>query len=799
MPLSKKDRKYILRNYPAASIKDLARELGVKPLEVREVIEASGQAVKDRDREDLAAPRGPLLGHTPARPLAIMVLVALISVVFLNSMRNGFHYDDIHSLLQNYGVQVEWTKNRESRTLFYRYFYEPQLFSSRPKVGMPRPLLMETFALNYLAGTIAHDYLGFGSPDRGYDPRGWLMVNILIHLINVIIIYVGLCHLTGRQRIALLTAVLFAIHPINTETVNYINCRSESFGTLWMLLSVYYFMQALQTDRPRPLTLSAVFLALGLLTKETAFVIPALVFWIGFIFVHPHENKDQSTIINMLANMVDFLIRHFWKFALMAGVDVVYLIYRAVVMSGMGGVSPRSYASNFATQIPVLVSYLRLLFLPLHQNISYENIIYQFKDIFHSPSLFGGLLLLAGLAVMGLGWYKKHPVVSFAIANIFITLSITSIVPLNAIKNEHRLYLPSLGACLLIVGLLDRSAAYFAGKQARRGSWPVPAQVLAVAIIIFFASLTAVRNLSWHTDLTVWRDSVRNSPTKAQVVSDLGNAYYRAARDLSESGDIAKDGRIDKADRLIISQTFRVSVPEGPITPEVKKELDKLSMKGLNRAELLYLWGIRVEPNYYKAWHNLGTINYTYARGDLLKRDTEAAKKHLWVGAEYFMGAIKIYPNGESYNDLASTLMLLYQIETDPKKKDQLLDQAAQFYEKATYYNPGLPKGFINLARIKEQQGDSMKRQGDDAGARAKYFEAVRLLDKAISLNPVDTYPYIQKGGILLKMGKPRDAIDTFRACLQVSPGYGPCLEGVEKAQQGGGTVNPGTPAPDVP
>ena len=49
----------------------------------------------------------------------------------------------------------------------------------------------------------------------------------------------------------------------------------------------------------------------------------------------------------------------------------------------------------------------------------------------------------------------------------------------------------------------------------------------------------------------------------------------------------------------------------GPITPAVQQELDTLYMRGLNRAELLYMWAIRVEPNYFKAWHNLGTINYT--------------------------------------------------------------------------------------------------------------------------------------------------------------------------------------------
>jgi tetratricopeptide (TPR) repeat protein len=713
-------------------------------------------------------------------------------------------------------VQVEWNKNPESRTLFYRYFYQPQLFSSRPKVGMPRPLLMETFALNYLAGTIMYDKFHRGSKDRGYDPRGWLLFNVLLHMINTIIIYVALCHLTGKQRIALLTAILFAVHPINTETVNYINCRSESFGVLWMLLCMYYSVRALETDRVLHLTLACVFLALGLLTKELAFVTPFLAFWIGFVFIHRDEKTGASWITDLVVNLFIFFKKQWKKFVALLAVDAAYLIYRAILMSDMVdkpnasiredlvGVPVRPVLDNLLTQSRVLITYVRLLFFPIHQNISYENTIYTMDQFKNDPKvtllILACVLALGGIFALGVACYRKHPVVSFAVMNFFITLSITStVVPLNAIMNEHRLYLPSLGVCLLLVGILERGAEYFSKKPILDGpAWPVPAQAMTVAVILFYVSLTVTRNLTWHTDLTVWRDSIVNSPTKAQVVSDLGNAYYRAARGLDQKGEIAGDGKIDDEDRLVISQTFRVAVPAGPITPEVRKTLNRLYLFGLQRAEQLYLWGIRVEPSYYKAWHNLGTINYTYAQLELVNNQPQSCKKHLVLAVKYFYGASHISANGESFNDMASTEMLLADpdagIETDPKKREKYLQDAEENYRRAMIFNPGLPKAPINLARILHDKALKSLREGNEQDAKKYLDEAIELLKKAIDINPIDPLPHILKGRWLTELRKYPEAIQSYRECLQRVPGDTNCSEGLQRLEQ---MLNsPGAPGP---
>jgi tetratricopeptide (TPR) repeat protein len=635
MGLTKKDRRYILTNYPAKSVKDLARELSAKTVEVVEVIQSAG-----RRTDEKPLPPANLLAPGKASFLGIMVLVAVVSVVFLNTTRNGFHYDDIHSLLQNYGVQVDWTKNPESRKLFLRYFKEPHLFSSRPGVAMPRPLLMCTFGLNHMMSALWSDHLNnkyvacaksakdptedckqlkaeAASYSRGYDPRGWILVNILLHLANVLIIYVGLCHLSGRHRIALITALLFALHPINTEVVNYINCRSESMSALFIILSMYFFTRWLRDQKPWMMAAYAVVFVLGLLTKELVFVTIALLAVVDVLFVIPTTRGRYSFERQWVSRAIGY------GFTILA--MVAYMIYRKKILDTLIVDEPvRPVIDNLVTQSGVLLTYIRLLFYPIHQNISYENeaIMHSWRglgDPFFGPRL----LFFLGLAAVGaidgyFGFIRRRPAVgAFAIFLFFITLSITSIVPLNAIMNEHRLYIVSLGPCLLMASAFSKLADFWRAKSGRtRNGWPWQVQAPVLLLMAVFAALTVQRNFSWLSDLTVWRNSTWNSPTKAQVVSDLGNAYFRGGGALVEGGEVSRDEVIDREERLTVLLTFHETVPAGKITPETDQTLHRLYIKGLNRAEQLYKWAIRVEVDYYKAWHNLGTINFTYAMAD---------------------------------------------------------------------------------------------------------------------------------------------------------------------------------------
>ena len=753
MAIGKKDRKYILQSFPRRTVAELAKELGLKPEQVKEALASAGVRP--------AGAAGPtMLASTAAQPLALMILITVVALVYLNSVRNGFHYDDIHSLTQNLGVQVEWTRNPESRSLFLRYFTEPELFSSRPSVAMPRPLLMCTFGLNYMISR--------------YDAWSWMLVNILLHMVNVLIVYLGLCHLSGRHRFAFLTALLWAVHPINSETVNYINCRSESMSALFMLLTMYFFSRSLREDRLGLRIAAFIIFGLGLLTKELVIVTPALAMAVDYLFLYPEAPKRISLRRRALG----------WYLPL-AALAFVYLIYRnAVLKTVLVDKFVRPLSDNLLIQARVLVTYLRLLFFPAHLNISYENstMLITMQDFIRNPFIQWTLpciLLLCGIIGLAVYWHRRHPLIAFAIANFFIVLSITSIVPLNAFSNEHRLYLPSLSACLLLAGYLDATArSWRAQKGGPSRWWPLPVQGLTLAMILFFCALTMARNFTWYTDLTVWLDSVTKAPHKAQVVSDLGNAYYRSGRELADKGEISLDGQIDKADKIIIASTFKQDLPVGPITPEIREQLDNLFIKGLNRAELLYMWAIRVEPDYYKAWHNLGTINYTYAQLAQQKGDNQKALDYLNRAVVFFEGATQIAPNGESFNDMASAILQIASFEPDEAKKTKLYQQAEEFYTNAIKFNPELCKGYTNLGLIK--------------GRLKKIDEAMQFFDQGIKCNPLDSQSFYYKGWLLMNNNRAAEAVPALKKCLEVTPSFAPCQDALNQIQ--GGSPNVVTP-----
>lgn len=778
MTVNKKDRKVIIDSWPQRSAAELAQELNLKPAEVEEVLVNAGVKTDSS---------GSALGRTRPRVFVFALLATVICLVYLNSVRNGFHYDDIHSLLQNLGVRVEWTRNPESRSLFYRYFIDPTLFSSRPQVAMPRPILMVTFGLNYMISR--------------YDAWSWVLVNIFLHIVNTSIIYLALCHLTGRQRFALLTALIWAVHPVNTETVNYINCRSESLSVLFMLLTMYFFTRSLLEKQRWGLRAAAFStFTLSLLTKELGITTFGMVMVIDLLLVWPAEKSRDPWGTKVFRRALGW-------YAPLVGIVIAYMFYRmAVLDTAVVKAAVRPWGDNFLIQMRALVQYLWMFVFPTRLNISHENLalMVSIRSFINNPfvvmtgnppfPLLLAILLLAGLLGFGLyllwtGLYSDRPrpvwrpLVAFAILNFFVTLSITSLVPLNALMNEHRLYLPSLGAAMLLAALLEYAAAGQARKAGRSdGWWPVPVQVMAVVIILLYSGLTIARNYTWYTDFTVWRDSVTKSPLKAQVVSDLGNAYYRTGRMMVDRGEVSADGSIDESDRRLIKAIFREEVPVGPITPEVNQQLRQLFLRGLNRAELLYMWGIRVEPDYFKAWHNLGTINYTYAQIAQQQKNLNLTRQQLERAVYFFEGAIRISPNGESFNDMASSVLQLAGLAEDQAQKEALYRKAEELYTNGVRYNPEMCKGFSNLGMIKSRL--------------RKPQEALQYLNASIQCDPLDPQPYYLIGYVHNEFNLGRtQAISILQKCLEVSPGYSPCQQELQKAQ-GGGPIVPNAPTP---
>ena len=145
--------------------------------------------------------------------LDLVGLALVVCAVYGNSLSGSFHYDDFHSLVQNVHI-------RDLQRI-PDFFLDPSLFSVDPDKAMYRPLLLVSFALNYALG--------------GYEVVGYHLANILIHLACVLLLW-SLAITHGRSA-ALCAGLVFALHPVATEPVNYISSRSESLAVALLLLA----------------------------------------------------------------------------------------------------------------------------------------------------------------------------------------------------------------------------------------------------------------------------------------------------------------------------------------------------------------------------------------------------------------------------------------------------------------------------------------------------------------------------------------------------------------------------------
>ncbi len=184
------------------------------------------------------------------------------------------------------------------------------------------------------------------------------------------------------------------------------------------------------------------------------------------------------------------------------------------------------------TQFPVILTYIRLIFFPVNQNLDYDFPVYH---SFFIPRVYGSFAVLG--VIFGLGIYfwrrgrKGEPslkLISIGITWFFVTLSVESgVIPIVDVIFEHRVYLPSAGAFLSIATgavLLKRKLAF---------RWKAADKTLSVISVVIIISLTAAtlnRNTVWQDDFTLWGDVIKKSPDKARGYNNLGNDFRVSGR-----------------------------------------------------------------------------------------------------------------------------------------------------------------------------------------------------------------------------------------------------------------------------
>ncbi len=666
-------------------------------------------------------------------PTLSLIFICLIGiVVYANSLHAAFQFDDLSYIENNPAIYD--IKNLKAIIDFHR----------------SRPVGTYTFALNYHFHQL--------------DILGYHLTNLIIHLMTsgfvwwltrliftsprLVNTYLG----NRKDQIALITALLFISHPLQTQAVNYITQRYSSLSAMFYVAALSFYIKArLRSQEGKNSAgywgggLLAAFL--GVLTKETLITLPLMIILCEYFFL-----KKEGLVVNRwkqwLFSLGPFLLIVF-IIPYLYGFNLFGILSRSFISDSHDGdlITAKSY---FLTQPRVILTYLRLLFIPLGQNLDYDFPVS--RTLFEWPTLlsFISILLILFLAFR---IRQEKPLISFGIFWFFITLSIeSSVIPIPHVIFEHRVYLPAVGFCLVLatslLGLVKNIRIFM---------------ILGICVVLIFSYLTIERNKVWKNEVTFWEDVVTKSPRKARPYDNLGAAYLKA-------------GRYEEA-RVILEKALSIN----PQAVTTYINLAEVAMKEdeLKQAENYLIKALKNNPSSGIALNNLGVIflkmgDLEQAKGKFLQ--TLALNKgyiqprlnlaEVYIREGVFDKAISLYEgiHGDYPHDWQSLFGLL-KIYLSHNEKNKAV---------------GIGKNFLKESK----DSKSLTETGSLFASQGFTQMALALYSKALEVNPKYIEAYCELGKLYGNLEQFNRAITVWQDGLRVDPAEMRFKELIEKAKE---------------
>lgn len=525
---------------------------------------------------------GPLLSE--GRILFLLVVATLL--VYANSLGGEFVFDDIKQIAGNSDLR-SWGN-------VFRAFTNDVWSFQRASftTDIPPPYYRPLFTI-YL--TVGYQFFGLWEP-------GWHLMNLAVHTGATVAVYFLLRRLSGDVMVAGVAALIFAVHPAHVESVTWISGIPDPLAALFYVPSLLWYVRYREEKHPRWLAASVAAYALSTLCKETALVLPAV------IFVWEMTRESGLGLGEKLRRTLPSLVPY-----ALAGIG--YLALRFSVLGAISWRHPMMASvpdSRIWMTAPyVLVTYFRHLLAPFYLSIIYGT---PFVQSAADMEFVLPVLLLLGL-LAALWVYRRRVGAEVWVA---LALLLAPLLPVLNLKVFHQdyiiqdryLYLPSIGFCYLVALLIRRLA--------RRGA-RLSLAVTAAVLVVFGAS-TILQNRVWHDSLAIWRRGAEYAPQLWSVHYNLGLAHLKLKQSAEARAELFEALRINRD------------------VPEIHNSL-ALAQAGLgdtDGAVTSLRQALALDPQMVEANNNLGTIlferkDYEGARrafSQALDRDPSSVSAH---------------------------------------------------------------------------------------------------------------------------------------------------------------------------
>lgn len=347
-----------------------------------------------------------------------------------------------------------------------------------------RPVLKASYALSWTLG--------------GGEPLAFHAFNVLVHALNTVLLYFIGLRLAARwqpglENAVLLAALVFALHPVQTEAVTYASGRSVSLAAAFYLGAILVYL------RGAPLWASLGLFALACGTRETALVLPAA------LLLCELATRQRAPWLEILRKQG----AHWLLAAALAATPLAHERYARFFGAAFG---ERSIADNLLSQVQGVGYLVSRLFLPHRLNVDPALPAITSWD----AALAFQVLALGALLALGAMSLRTRPWIGLGIGWFFVHLAPTnSFVPRLDIANERQLYLALWGLALAVAVQLSTMAL---PAIATRGT--------AFALCAALAVLSASRQLDYRSEVALWESAVREAPWNARAYNNLGYARW---------------------------------------------------------------------------------------------------------------------------------------------------------------------------------------------------------------------------------------------------------------------------------